>query len=148
MSVRSRKDKRVIYVSGAWDPFHIGHLNVLETAANLGDILVVGVSRLCFIRECKQREPFLPCCDRIRLISALRIADHVMPYNGPDDMVPIDLFRVDVVVFDQRFCKGDSPLAIRQRRARKLLRKRGVRIVIVPRTPGISSTQVRGAFDV
>jgi len=112
---------RVIFKRGAWDPFHIGHLNVLQTAANLGDILVVGVATDDHIRAYKHREPFCPFCDRIRILSELRCVDFVVPYSGPEDMVPIDLFHVNVLVVEQLFGKGDSSHAIRQRKAGKLL---------------------------
>ena len=34
---------QIVYVSGAFDLFHIGHLAFLEEAAKLGDYLIVGI---------------------------------------------------------------------------------------------------------
>ena len=142
-------DARVVYQAGSWDPFHIGHLNVLQTAANLGDVLVIGVATDDYIREYKHREPFCPFCDRIRILSELRCIDFVVPYSGPEDMVPLDLFHVNVVVINEFYGVGDSFHAIRQRKAGELLREHGIRIVRVPRTPGVSSTKIReGEKDV
>jgi len=132
-----------VYKRGAWDPFHIGHLNVLQTAANLGDILVVGVAIDEWIREYKHREPFWPFCDRVRIMAELCCVDFVTPYSSPKDMVPINVFNVDIVVVDTPYGRGNSFLAINQRRAEKLLKKRGVRTVRIPRTPNVSSTQIR-----
>jgi len=137
----------VVYKTGTWDPLHVGHLNVLRVAANLGAVLIVGVGTDNYIRVCKGREPFSPLSDRMRIMSELRMIDRVVPYDGPDDMGPVDLFCPDVVVVDEFFGKGGGILAVRQKKACKLLRKRGVRIVVVPRTPGISSTDIRGVFD-
>ena len=38
-----RRAGRVVYVDGAWDMFHGGHVAILEQARGLGDLLVVGV---------------------------------------------------------------------------------------------------------
>ena len=39
------KEKKVrVFTSGSFDLFHIGHLNILEKSALLGDELIVGVS--------------------------------------------------------------------------------------------------------
>ena len=139
-------DVRVVYKLGAWDPFHIGHLNVLQIAANLGDILVVGVATDEWIKEYKHREPFYPFCDRVRILSELRSVDFVVPYTSAADIAPVDRYNVTVVVVDQLWGKGNSLQAKHQRRATKLFRKRGVSFVEVPRTPNISSTQIRGEF--
>jgi len=132
-----------VYISGGWDPFHIGHLNVIQIAAGLGDRLVVGVATDDRIREYKQREPCCSFNDRIRIMSELRSVDVVIPYSGPEDMTPIDLFNVNIVIADQLRGRGKSVLARSQRRALVQLRKRGVTVVRVPRTPGISSTLIR-----
>ena len=137
----------VVYISGTWDPFHIGHLNVIQVAAGLGDILVIGVATDDYLREFKDREPFSPFCDRARILSELRSVDFVIPYHGMEDMIPIDLFNVDIVIVDQQCGKGDSPLAIRQSMAMELLRERDVSIVTVPRTLYISSTLVRSFIN-
>ena len=134
---------RVVYKRGAWDPFHIGHLNVLQTAANLGDVLVVGVATDELIREYKHREPFWPFCDRMRIMAELRCVDFVVPYSCPSDLVPINLFQVDVLVIGLPYGIGDSTYAKKQRSSNKILRERGIQIVRVPRTPDISSTLIR-----
>ena len=136
-------NKRVVYMCGTWDPFHIGHLNAIQTAANLGDILVIGVATDDFIREDKNREPFHPFCDRSRILAELRSVDFVVPISGPEDMVYMDLFHVNIVVIGQLYGKGDSPRAICRRKAEKLLRKRAVHIVRMPKTPNVSSTRIR-----
>ena len=138
-------DARVVYKTVVCDPFHIGHLNALQVAANLGDILVVGLATDDYIREYKHREPFWPFCDRIRILSELRCVDFVVPYNGPEDMVPVNLFHVNVVAIDELHGMGDEPHAIRQRKAGELLRERGICVVRTSRTPNVSSTQIRGA---
>lgn len=140
-------DVRVVYKRGAWDPFHIGHLNVLQIAANMGDILVVGVATDDWIREYKHREPFYPFCDRVRILSELRPVDFVVPYTSAADIAPVDRYNVTVIVVDQLWGQGSNLLAKHQREMVELLRKRGVSFVEVPRTPNVSSTKIRGELN-
>ena len=141
-------DARVVYKGGAWDPFHVGHLNVLQFAASLGDILVVGVATDAWIRETKHREPLYPFCDRIRIISELRCVDFVVPGKGTADLTYLDLFHVNIYVINPISGIGDSVRAKRQKRGYDIIRKSGVRIVRFPKTPNISSTAIRGGFNV
>lgn len=62
---------------GTFDVFHVGHLNVLERAAALGDRLVVGVSSDRLNAEKKGRAPVFPEDERMRLISALACVSSV-----------------------------------------------------------------------
>lgn len=63
---------RNIITFGTFDVFHVGHLNILERAAALGDRLVVGVSTDALNFSKKQRKPVYDQDERIRIIRALR----------------------------------------------------------------------------
>lgn len=39
----TQKTDKIVYIDGAWDLFHIGHIKVLQKAKELGDFLIVGV---------------------------------------------------------------------------------------------------------
>ena len=138
----------IVYKAGAWDPLHAGHINVLNIAATLGDRLIVGVAADAYLKEYKQREVFYPLWDRMHIMSELRMVDIVIPYSGPEDLTPIDTFGVDIRVVDEYYGKGDSYLAVQQRKVMDLLRMRGVKIVVIPRTPYISSTKIRESMNV
>ena len=62
---------------GTFDLFHIGHLNIIQRAAALGESLTVGVSsdELNFMK--KGFYPLYPLSDRIAIISALREVESV-----------------------------------------------------------------------
>ena len=40
----NEEKKKVVYISGTWDMFHIGHLNAFKKCKEVGNYLVVGVS--------------------------------------------------------------------------------------------------------
>lgn len=63
--------KRVI-TFGTYDVFHIGHINILERAAQLGEYLIVGISSDNLSYKKKQRYPLYSQDDRIKIISSMR----------------------------------------------------------------------------
>lgn len=62
---------------GTFDVFHIGHVNILRRAKELGDRLVVGVSSDKMNFDKKGRFPIYPQSERIEIISSLRCVDTV-----------------------------------------------------------------------
>ena len=63
-----KNGKKIIYTSGSWDMFHVGHLNILERSRALGDYLIVGVSTNELIEEYKGPSPIIPFEERLRII--------------------------------------------------------------------------------
>ncbi len=68
---------RTVITFGTFDVFHVGHLRVLERAAALGDRLVVGVSADALNERKKGRVPVFSQRERLAIVSALRVVDHV-----------------------------------------------------------------------
>lgn len=62
---------------GTFDVFHIGHLRLLERAAELGDRLIVGVSSDALNLQKKGRIPVYPQDQRLAIVGALRAVDDV-----------------------------------------------------------------------
>ena len=72
----SNKNKIRVAVSGYFDPIHVGHLEYLKMAKELGDSLVVIVNNnhQC---ELKKGKPFMDQNDRLEIVKALRFVDEV-----------------------------------------------------------------------
>lgn len=68
---------KTIITFGTFDVFHVGHLNLLERAAQLGQRLVVGVSTDALNFSKKGRYPVYAQEERVRIIAALRCVDEV-----------------------------------------------------------------------
>lgn len=62
---------------GTFDVLHVGHVRVLNRAAELGDRLVVGVSSDALNFSKKGRNPIFDQHERIELVSNLKVVDHV-----------------------------------------------------------------------
>ena len=71
------KQARTVLTFGTFDVFHVGHLRILERAAELGERLVVGVSSDALNISKKGRAPVFSQGERIRLVEALRCVDEV-----------------------------------------------------------------------
>jgi len=65
---------KTIAISGYFDPLHVGHLEYIELAADLGDHLTVIVNN-DYQCELKKGKSFMPSKDRVRIIQALSVVD-------------------------------------------------------------------------
>lgn len=72
----SKKKPVVVAVSGYFNPLHVGHLDMIEKAAKLGDKLVVIVNNDKQVKL-KGSVPFMSEADRVRVIGALKGVDKV-----------------------------------------------------------------------
>jgi D-beta-D-heptose 7-phosphate kinase/D-beta-D-heptose 1-phosphate adenosyltransferase len=75
--------KKIILVTGGFDPLHSGHITYFNRAKELGDILVVGINSDEWLTRKKGR-PFLPRHERSRIIQALKMVDFVIDFDDND----------------------------------------------------------------
>ena len=71
-----KQDLIIVATSGYFDPLHVGHLECLEMAAELGDKLIVIVNS-DLQAKLKKGESFMKEEDRMRIVSALKCVDEV-----------------------------------------------------------------------
>lgn len=125
------------YVPGAWDMFHIGHLNLLLRVRPMCDHLIVGVASDAAVFAAKQKHPVIPLADRMQIVGALGLVDQVVVDQGSK----LDVHRRHR--FDVLF-KGDDWVGTPK--GEKLVADMasvGVRVEFLPYTNGISSTALR-----
>ncbi|MFC0624464.1 adenylyltransferase/cytidyltransferase family protein [Kribbella deserti] len=84
------------YLSGVFDLFHVGHLDLLQQAAASCDRLVVGVLTDEWAEENLGLRPFVPLIERQQIISRLRCVDEVVVTNGASADV-VSALGVDLV---------------------------------------------------
>ena len=97
VSHNERISKRVA-VSGYFDPIHVGHLEYLKLAKELGDKLVVIVNNnhQCILKKGK---PFMDEADRVEIVKALGIVDEVFLSIDQDKSVCASLERIKPNIF-------------------------------------------------
>ncbi|WP_262852538.1 adenylyltransferase/cytidyltransferase family protein [Mumia quercus] len=69
--------ERTVITFGTFDVFHVGHVRILQRAAELGDRLVVGVSADALNIRKKGRAPVFTQEERLEIVSSLGVVDEV-----------------------------------------------------------------------
>ncbi len=68
---------RIGYAPGAYDLFHVGHLNILRQAKSRCDYLVAGVVSDEICELTKGRRPVIPLAERMEIVSHISCVDEV-----------------------------------------------------------------------
>jgi glycerol-3-phosphate cytidylyltransferase len=126
------------YVPGAWDMFHIGHLNILKHARPHCDWLIVGVVTDETVRRVKNKEPMVPLADRIAIMTQIDLVDEVVVDDSTDKVQMWHRLHFDVLFKGDDWkgtAKGDQLEAG--------MASVGARVIYFPYTPYISSTEIR-----
>jgi glycerol-3-phosphate cytidylyltransferase len=131
------------YVPGAWDAFHIGHLNILSRAREQCDYLVVGVVTDDALYQAKGKYPIVPLAERMLVIAHLGMVDDVVVDRSSDKL---NVWRE--VGFDVLF-KGDDWLGTpKGDKLQADMSSVGVTVKFFPYTVGTSSTLRRAQLSV
>lgn len=115
------EQKKIVFTNGCFDILHLGHVDYLSKAADLGDILIVGVNSDASVSGLKgKHRPITDEQSRSTLIAALNFVSAVVvfgeetPYDlikfvQPDILVKGSDYRPeDIVGYDIVTAKGGS----------------------------------------
>ncbi len=124
--------KRVV-TYGTFDMLHYGHINLLRRAKGLGDYLIVAVSTDEFNLKQKQKKCYFSYEQRKALVEAIRYVDLVIPEESWEQKIAdAHEYHVDIFVIGEDW-RGKFDF----------LKEEGVEVVYLPRTPEISTTQIK-----
>lgn len=128
--------KKVI-TYGTFDLLHYGHINLLRRARELGDYLVVVISTDEFNWNEKGKKCYFTYEQRKAMVEAIRYVDRVIPEtNWEQKRTDVHDYDIDVFVMgDDWEGKFD------------FLKEEGVEVVYLPRTPEISTTQIKNDLN-
>ena len=123
--------KRVI-TYGTFDLLHYGHINLLRRAKEQGDYLIVALSTDEFNRDEKQKKCYFSYEQRKQLLEAIRYVDLVIPEETWEQKITdVKTHRVDTFVMGDDW-EGKFDFL-----------KDHCEVVYLPRTPDISTTQIK-----
>ncbi len=124
--------KRVI-TYGTFDLLHYGHINLLRRAKQYGDYLIVALSTDDFNWNQKRKKCYFSFDKRKALLEAIRYVDLVIPEESWDQKVTdVREYHIDTFVMGDDW-KGEFDF----------LKNEGVDVVYLPRTPEVSTTQIK-----
>ena len=127
------------YAPGAFDMFHIGHLNLLQRARLNCDHLIAGVVSDDVAQEQKGQRPVVPQEERLAIVGSMRFVDEVYLECNIDKLVSWPCLRFDLIF------KGDDWQGTEKGfRLERDFGQVGVRVVYLPYTVHTSSTRLRG----
>lgn len=134
---------RIGYAAGAYDLFHIGHLNILKHAKSACDHLIAGVVSDEMLLASKGAAPVIPLAERLEIVRSVRYVDEAVAEVVPDKLDTWRELRFDI------FFKGDDWRGTEKGlRLEREFAAVGVEVVYFPYTMTTSSTSLRRALAV
>lgn len=136
--MEKEKKYKIGYTDGVYDLFHVGHLNMIQTAKQQCEYLIVGVHGDDVVEEYKHRRPIINETDRKRILESIKGVDRVEINRFRDKLKLHELYGFDVI-----FIGDDWEGTERWKLFEKQLAEINVDVVYVPYTKGISTTDIR-----
>lgn len=126
------------YTQGVFDMFHIGHLHIINRAAELCEQLIVGVNSDALVKEYKGKTTVICQEDRAEIIRNLKSVTKCEIVDTLDKVALYRKFGFDAIFIGDDW-KGDE----RWTQTEKDLEPYGVDVIYLPHTPNISSSMLR-----
>lgn len=127
---------RRVITYGTFDLLHYGHINILKKAKEYGDYLIVALSTDEFNLKEKNKKCYFSYNQRKTLLESIRFVDLVIPETCWEQKVTdAHEYHIDTFVIGDDW-KGKFDF----------LKREGVDVIYLPRTPEISSTKIKRDF--
>jgi rfaE bifunctional protein nucleotidyltransferase chain/domain len=126
----------VVFTNGCFDLIHRGHIEYLQKARVLGDVLVVGLNSDDSMRQIKgEGRPIVPQEDRAVILAALECVDYVVIFDEETPACLIETLKPDILV------KG-ADYHIDEIVGREVVEENGGRVETIDMVPERSTTQI------
>jgi len=130
-------NKKIVFTNGCFDILHRGHIEYLYQAADMGDLLIVGLNSDASVRRIKG--PNRPVQDeetRALLLASLSCVTHVVLFDEDTPLKLIQLVQPDILV------KGGDYADLEKIVGYDIVKQRGGEVVALPFVEGHSTTQL------
>jgi D-beta-D-heptose 7-phosphate kinase/D-beta-D-heptose 1-phosphate adenosyltransferase len=132
---RLARDGRVVFTNGVFDLLHPGHVDLLVAARAAGEALVVGINSDASVRRLDKgpERPIRTEAERAYVLAALEAVDAVVVFEEDTPLRLVQALAPDVIVKGGDYSESTIVGAAE-------VRARGGDVVVVPLTPGHSTT--------
>jgi rfaE bifunctional protein nucleotidyltransferase chain/domain len=133
---RGNRTARVVFTNGCFDLLHPGHVQTLESARALGDVLIVGINSDASVRQLKGAgRPVIPDRERAEILAAFECVDAVIIFDEATPREVIAKLLPDVLVKGGDWA-GDQIIG------REEVERAGGRVVSIPMVTEYSTTAI------
>lgn len=131
------KDYKIVFTNGCFDILHRGHIEYLSKAADLGDVLVIGLNSDASVKKLGKgnNRPIQNENDRALALSAIQFVDAVVIFEEDTPIELIKIIQPDVLV------KGGD-WTPEQVVGADIVKSKGGEVVILPYLDGYSTTGI------
>ena len=126
------KKYKIGYTQGTFDMFHIGHLNLIKHAKEYCEYLIVGVNSDRLVENYKHKNAVIPEQERAEIVGSIKGVDRCFIVDTLDKLTILEKVPYDAIFIGDDW-KGKFDF----------LKEEGVEVVYLPRTPEISSSQIK-----
>jgi len=128
--------KTVVLTNGHFDLLHVGHVDCLQRARALGDVLIVSLNSDASTRLLKgKKRPIVPQEERAQLLTALEYVDYVVIFEEQTADRLLAALKPEVYVKGGDWSNENLPEA-------KVIAEYGVRVEFLPQVPSYSTTDI------
>lgn len=129
------------YTTGVFDLMHIGHINLLKSAKQMCDRLIVGVT-VDELVSYKSKRAVIPFEERIELVRSVRHVDVAVPQESMDKLDAWNRYKFDIMFVGDDWYKSDKWNELDHQ-----FKEKNVRIIYFPYTKGTSSTLINSVLN-
>lgn len=127
---------RIVFTNGCFDLLHLGHVDYLEKARQLGNKLIVGLNTDASVQRLKGPErPLQDEMSRARIMASLLFVDAVVLFDEPTPYELIGLVQPDILVKGDDYCPDTIVGA-------DLVLAKGGEVKTIPLVKGYSTTSI------
>lgn len=132
----SLSDQKIVFTNGCFDIIHLGHIQYLAQARELGDLLVVGLNTDLSVKRLKgESRPVNPEFARAMVLAALQFVDFVILF---DEDTPLNLIHT----ISPDFLVKGGDYSIDQIVGADFVIKKGGKVITLPFVEGFSSSNI------
>ena len=136
VDLRRKEGRTIVFTNGCFDILHVGHVQYLQEARKMGDLLILGMNSDASVRAIKgEKRPLVPQAERAEVIASLTTVDYVTLFDETTPLRLIEYLQPDCLVKGGDWKEASVV-------GGELVRAWGGKVIIIPLTKGASTTNL------